>query len=140
MCEDVPYGKSSRPWPMPGPQRARPAGPEQADSSSCTELPFLATSYLEIAHWSILLRGIEGHGDDLDENSCFTSRTCVLRLDRYGSSGYFFFEKHSLIDFQIGKGRKREFRAAELRFSLHKEFCAAEIRFYLYKEFSRGTM
>ena len=55
-------------------------------------------------------------------------------------SGYFFFEKHSLIDFQIGKGRKREFRAAELRFSLHKEFCAAEIRFYLYKEFSRRTM
>ena len=50
-------------------------------------------------------------------------------------SGYFFFEKHSLIDFQIGKGRKREFRAAELRFSLHKEFCAAEIRFYLHKEF-----
>ena len=44
-------------------------------------------------------------------------------------SGYFFFEKHSLIDFHIGKGRKREFRAAELRFSLHKEFCAAEIRF-----------
>ena len=50
-------------------------------------------------------------------------------------SGYFFFEKHSLIDFQIGQGRKREFRAAELRFSLHKEFCAAEIRFYLYKEY-----
>ena len=51
---------------MPGPQRARPAGPEQADSRSCTELPFLATSYLEIAHWSLLLRGIEGHGDDLE--------------------------------------------------------------------------
>ena len=49
-------------------------------------------------------------------------------------SGYFFFEKPSLIDFQIGTGRKREFRAAELRFSLHKEFCAAEIRFYLHKE------
>ena len=87
---------------------------------SYTELPYLATPYLEIAHWSILLRGIEGHGEDLDENGCFTSRTCVLRLDRYGSSGYFFFEKHSLIDFRIGKGRKREFRAAELRFSLHK--------------------
>ena len=124
---------------MPGPQRARPAGPEQAYSRSSarsgTKFPFLATSYLEIAHWSILLRGIEGHGEALDENGCFTSRTCVLRLDRYGSSGYFFFEKHSLIDFQIGKGRKREFRAAELRFSLHKEFCAAEIRFYLYKEY-----
>ena len=50
-------------------------------------------------------------------------------------SGYFFFEKHPLIDFQIGKGRKREFRAAGLRFSLHKEFCAAEIRFYLHKEY-----
>ena len=50
-------------------------------------------------------------------------------------SGYVFFEKPSLIDFQIGKGRKREFRAAELRFSLHKEFCAAEIRFYLHKEY-----
>ena len=107
---------------------------------SGTELWFLAISNLEIAHWSILLKGIEGHGEALDENGCFTSRTCVLRLDRYGSSGYFFFEKHSLIDFQIGKGRKREFRAAEMRFSLHKEFCAAEIRFYLYKEFSRGTM
>ena len=30
---------------------------------------------------------------------------------------------------------KREFRAAELRFSVHKEFCAAEIRFYLHKEY-----
>ena len=55
-------------------------------------------------------------------------------------SGYFFFEKHSLIDFQIGKGRKREFRAAELRFSLHKEFCAAEIRFYLYKEYVGASL
>ena len=85
----LPYGKSFRPWPMPGPQRARPAGPEQADPSSSarsgTKLWYLATSYLEIAHWSILLRGIEGHGEDLDENGCFTSRTCVLRLDRYGS-------------------------------------------------------
>ena len=43
-------------------------------------------------------------------------------------SGSFLFEKHSLIDFRIGKGRKREFRAAELRFSLHKEFRAAGIR------------
>ena len=86
----------------------------QIPARSGTELPYLAISDLEIVHWSILLRGIEGHGEDLDENGCFTSRTCVLRLDRYGSSGYFFFEKHSLIDFQIGKGRKREFRAAEL--------------------------
>ena len=53
---------------MPGPQRARPAGPEQADPRSSarsgTKLPSLATSYLEIAHWSILLRGIEGHGEE----------------------------------------------------------------------------
>ena len=34
VCEDVPYGKMSRPWPMPGPQRARPAGPEHANSRS----------------------------------------------------------------------------------------------------------
>ena len=34
MCEDVPYGKMSRPWPMPGPQRARPASPAHAYSSS----------------------------------------------------------------------------------------------------------
>ena len=101
--------KISRPWPMPGLQRARPAGPEHAYPRSDAKLPYLAISFLEIAHWSILLRGIEGHGEDLDENGCFTSRTCVLRLDRYGSSGYFFFEKHSLIDFQIGKGRKRDF-------------------------------
>ena len=53
-------------------------------------------------------------------------------------SGYFFFEKHSLIDFQIGKGRKREFRAAELRFSLHKEFCAAEIHPILSTQRIRG--
>ena len=57
----------------------------------------------------------------------FTQRKCVLRLDRYGSSGYFFFEKHSLIDFQIGKGRKREFRAAELRFF-------QELSFYIPKK------
>ena len=31
VCEDVPYGKVSRPWPMPGLQRARPAGPEHAN-------------------------------------------------------------------------------------------------------------
>ena len=92
-----------------GPAGRPGAALSQIPASSGTELWFLATSYLEIAHWSILLRGNEGHGEDLDENGCFTSRTCVLRLDRYGSSGYFFFEKHSLIDFQIGKGRKRDF-------------------------------
>ena len=61
-------------------------------------------------------------------------------LDRYGSRGHFLFQNQSFIDFQIGNERKREFRAAEMRFYLHKEFCAAEIRFYLYKEFSRGMM
>ena len=71
----------------------------QLPARSGTELPYLAISYLKIAHWSILLRGIEGHGDDLDENGCFTSRTCVLRLDRYGSSGHFLFENRSLVDF-----------------------------------------
>ena len=66
----------------------------QIGARSSAELLYHAISYLEIAHWSILLRGIEGHGEALDENGCFTSRTCVLRLDRYGSSGYVFFEKH----------------------------------------------
>ena len=109
MCEDVPYGKISRPWPMPGPQRARPAGPEHAYPSSGTELPFLAISSLKIAHWLILLRENEGHGGALDENGSFTERKCVSRLGRYGSSGYFFFEKHSLIDFQIRSGERSKF-------------------------------
>ena len=67
MCEDVPYGKMSRPWPMPGPQRARPAGPEHAYFGSSAELPFqnLAIFYLKIAHWSILLTGNEGNGTGL---------------------------------------------------------------------------
>ena len=55
-------------------------------------------------------------------------------------SGYFFFEKHSLIDFQIGKGRKREFRAAEMRFYLHKEFCAAGIRFLSTQRLGGGDL
>ena len=97
-------------------------------------------SYLKIAYWLILLRENEGHGGALDENGCFTERKCVLRCDRYGSRGHFLFENQSLVDFQIINERKREFRAAEMRFYLHKEFCAAEIRFYLYKELSRGTM
>ena len=118
---------------MPGPQRARPAGPEHAYSRSDAKL-------LYAAHWSILLRGIEGHGEDLDENGCFTERKCVLRCDRYGSRCNFFFENQSLIDFQIGNERKREFRAAEIRFSLHKECRAGEIRFYLHKDFERKLM
>ena len=64
----------------------------------------------------------------------------AVLLKGNGSRGHFLFENPSLINFQIGNERKREFRAAEMRFYLHKEFCAAEIRFYLYKEFSRGTM
>ena len=43
-----------------------------ARASSAAELLYPAISYLEIAHWSILVRGIEGHGGDLDENGCFT--------------------------------------------------------------------
>ena len=43
-------------------------------------------------------------------------------------SGYFFFEKHSLIHFPIGHARKRDFRAAELRFSLHKEYVGAILK------------
>ena len=61
-------------------------------------------------------------------------------LDRYGSRGHFLFEKQSFIDFQIGNERKREFRAAEMRFYLHKEFRAAAIRFYLHKEYVGGDL
>ena len=32
--------------------------------SSAAKLLYLAISCLEIAHWSILLRGIEGHGEE----------------------------------------------------------------------------
>ena len=105
---------------MPGPQRARPAGPEHAYPSSYTELLSLAVSFLKIAHWLILLRENEGHGGALDENGCFTERKCVLRCDRYGSRGHFLFENQSLIDFQIGNERKREFRAVEMRFYLQR--------------------
>ena len=61
-------------------------------------------------------------------------------LDRYGSRGHVLFEKQSFIDFQEGNKRKREFRAAEIRFSLHKECRAGEIRFYLHKDFERKLM
>ena len=47
---------------------------------------------------------------------------------------HFLFEKRSLIDFRIGNERKREFRAAEIRFYLHEEFRAAEIGLSLHKE------
>ena len=47
-----------------GPAGRPGAGRSQIGASSDAKLPFLATSYLEIAHWSILLRGIEGHGEE----------------------------------------------------------------------------
>ena len=53
----------------------------------------------------------------------------AVLLKGNGSRGHFLFENPSLINFQIGNKRKREFRAAEMRFYLHKEFCAAGIRF-----------
>ena len=59
-------------------------------------------------------------------------------LDRYGSRGHFLFENQSFIDFPIGNERKREFRAAEMRFYLHKEFCAAGIRFLSTKRIGWG--
>ena len=71
MCEDVPamaYARTS----------AGPAGrPGACIFQLPPKRPSLATSYLEIAHWSILLRGIEGHGEDLDENGCFTLRKWI---------------------------------------------------------------
>ena len=95
---------------------------------------------MKIAHWLILLRENEGHGGALDENGCFTERKCVLRCDRYGSRGHFLFENQSLIDFQIGNERKREFRAAEMRFYLHKEFRAAGIRFLSTQRIGGGDL
>ena len=43
-------------------------------NASCvwTAMDLAAIFYLKIAHWSILLRGNEGHGGDIDENGCFT--------------------------------------------------------------------
>ena len=53
---------------------------------------------------------------------------CVATAMALAAISYLkIFENQSLIDFQIGNERKREFRAVEMRF-------------YLYKEFSRGTM
>ena len=61
-------------------------------------------------------------------------------FDRCGSRGYFFFENASLINFQIGNEGKREFRAAEMRFYLHKEFCAAGIRFLSTQRIGGGDL
>ena len=55
-------------------------------------------------------------------------------------SGYFLFEKHSLIDFRRRNERKREFRAAEMRFYLHKEFRAARIRFLSTQRIGGGDL
>ena len=57
---------------LSGPGRPARSMHIPARASSYTEFPFLAVSYLKIAHWSILLRGNEGHRGDLDENGCFT--------------------------------------------------------------------
>ena len=59
----------------------------------------------------------------------------AVLLKGNGSRGHFLFENPSSVNFQKRNERKREFRAAEMRFHLHKEFCAAEIRFYLHKEY-----
>ena len=59
----------------------------------------------------------------------------AVLLEENGSRGHFLFENPSLINFQIGNERKREFRPAEIWFYLHKEFRAAGIRCYLHKEF-----
>ena len=40
----------------------------------------------------------------------------AFHIDGFGSRGNFLFENRSLVDFQIGNQRKREFRAAEIRF------------------------
>ena len=63
-----------------------------------------------------------------------------MRLDRYGSKGDFLFENQSLIDFQIGNERKREFRAAEMRFYLHRELRAAGIRFLSTQRIGGGDL
>ena len=61
-------------------------------------------------------------------------------LDRYGSRGHVLFENQSLIDFQIENERKREFRAAEMRFYLHEEFRAAGIRFLSTQRIGGGDL
>ena len=57
---------------------------------------------------------------------------------RGAAVSHLLFENRSLVDFQIVNERKRELRAAETGFYLHKEFRVAEISFYLHKEFPRG--
>ena len=57
----------------------------------------------------------------------------AVLLKGNGSRGHFLFENPSLINFQIGNERKREFRAAEIRFYLHKLFARPRSGFYLHK-------
>ena len=64
----------------------------------------------------------------------------AVLLKGNGSRGHFLFENPSLINFQIGNERKREFRAAEMRFYLHKEFCAAGIRFLSTQRIGGGDL
>ena len=64
----------------------------------------------------------------------------AVLLEENGSRGHFLFENPSLINFQIGNERKREFRAAEMRFYLHKEFCAAGIRFLSTQRIGGGDL
>ena len=97
---------------LSGPGRPARSMHIPARASSCTELPYLAISSLKIAHWSILPRGTEGHGGDLDENGCSTCRKWVLRWTLTGV-------------LRVSR---------EIRFYLHKEFRAAEIGFSLHKE------
>ena len=64
----------------------------------------------------------------------------AVLLKGNGSRGHVLFENPSLINFQIGNERKREFRAAEMRFYLHKEFCAAGIRFLSTQRIGGGDL
>ena len=64
----------------------------------------------------------------------------AVLLEENGSRGHFLFENPSLINFQIGNERKREFRAAEMRFYLHKEFWAAGIRFLSTQRIGGGDL
>ena len=64
----------------------------------------------------------------------------AVLLKGNGSRDNFLFENPSLINFKIGNERKREFRAAEMRFHLHKEFCAAGIRFLSTRRIGGGDL
>ena len=64
----------------------------------------------------------------------------AVLLKGNGSRGHFLLENPSLTNVQIGNERKREFRAAEMRFYLHKEFCAAGIRFLSTQRIGGGDL